>query len=391
MENVYLVEALRTPFGSFSGCLADVPAPQLAAPVIVKLLENAGLELDKVDQVIAGHVLSGGAGQAPARQAMRAAGIPDSAGSLTINKVCGSGLKAIMLGADAIRLRDSDIVIAGGMENMSLAPYALPAARAGLRMGDGKAVDLMVFDALTDPYTGRHMGQVAEERVKAHSLSREAQDEYAISSYQRAQAAVGDGTFAMEIVPFTKKTRKGEVVIEKDEEPFQVKFDKLPVLRPVFAKDGTITAANASTINDGAAFCLLASESAVEKYDLKPMARLVSYATNSLHPDLFPDAPVGAIERAVAKAGLKLNDIGRFEINEAFASVALIAINELKLDREKVNVNGGAVSIGHPVGASGGRLVTTLVHELQRSGERFGVATLCIGGGEAVAAIIERL
>jgi acetyl-CoA C-acetyltransferase len=391
MANVYLVEALRTPFGSFGGCLADVSAPDLAAPVMETLLENAGLGADAVDQVIAGQVVTGGVGQAPARQAMRAAGISDSAAALTINKVCGSGLKAIMLAADAIRLGDSDVVIAGGMENMSMAPYALPAARYGMRMGDGKAIDLMVFDALTDPYSGRHMGQVAEERVKAHNLSREDQDAFAIDSYKRAQSSVESGLFDAEIVPVVKKTRKGEQIIAKDEEPFQVNFDKLAKLRPVFAKDGSITAGNASTINDGAAFSLLVSEAAVEKYGLKPKAKLVSYATGSMHPDMFPDVPVLAIERALDKAGLKVEDIGRFEINEAFAAVTMIAIKELGLDRNKVNVNGGAVSIGHPVGASGARLVTTLIPELERSGERYGLATLCIGGGEAVAAIFERM
>jgi len=391
MSNVYLIESLRTPFGSFGGSLADVPAPYLAAVVMKKILEASGLPGDAVDQVIAGQVVTGGAGQAPARQAMRAAGIPDTTAALTINKVCGSGLKAIMLGADAIRLGDSDVVIAGGMENMSMAPYALPTARYGMRMGDSKAIDLMVFDALTDPYTGRHMGQVAEERVKAHEFSREAQDEYAADSYRRAQGAIEKGLFKDEIVPVIKSTRRGDVAVDQDEEPSQVNFDKLKGLRPVFAKDGSITAGNASTINDGAAFSLLVSEAAVEKYGLKPKARLVSYATGSMHPDMFPDVPVLAIERALDKAGLRVEDIGRFEINEAFAAVTMIAMKELKLDRNKVNVNGGAVSIGHPVGASGGRLVTTLIPELQRSGERYGLATLCIGGGEAVAAIFEKM
>ena len=391
MNDVYIIDALRTPFGSFSGSLADVPAPRLAAPVMAKLLENSGLPAETVDQVIAGQVVSAGAGQAPARQAMRFAEIPDSAGALTINKVCGSGLKAIMLAADAIRLGDSEVVIAGGMENMSLAPYTLPAARAGMRMGDNKVIDLMVFDALIDPFTGRHMGQVAEERVKAHELTREAQDDYAISSYKLSQNAIKNGTFTAEIVPVIKTTRKGDVVVDQDEEPTSVNFDRLPGLRPVFAKDGTITAANASTINDGAAFALLVSGAVVEKYGLKPKAKLLSYATNSLHPDMFPDAPVGAITKALDKAGLNIEDIGRFEINEAFAAVAMIAINELGLDRNKVNVNGGAVSIGHPVGASGARLVATLLPELERSNERYGLATLCIGGGEAVAAVFERL
>jgi acetyl-CoA C-acetyltransferase len=391
MANVYIVEALRTPFGSFGGVLSDVPAHELGAQVMTRLLANAGLNAGTVDQVIAGQVLTGGAGQAPARQAMRAAGIPDSSGALTINKVCGSGLKAMMLAADAIRLGDADVVIAGGMENMSLAPYALPAARYGMRMGDNKAFDLMMFDALTDPYSGRSMGQVAEERVKVHNLTREDQDEYARSSYQRSQNAIESGLFDAEIVPVVKTTRKGEVMIDKDEEPYQVNFDKLSGLRPVFAKDGSITAANASTINDGAAFALLMSESAVEKYNLKPQARMVAYATSSGHPDLFTDMPAAAMTKALEKAGLQLDDICRFEINEAFAAVAMIAMNELNIGLGKVNVNGGAVSIGHPVGASGGRLVATLIPELQRSEERYGMATLCIGGGEAVAAIFERV
>lgn len=391
MSNVYVIQALRTPFGSFGGCLADVPAPKLAAPVMEKLLKDSDLQAEVVDQVIAGEVLSAGVGQAPARQAMRFAGIPDSTAAMTINKVCGSGLKAIMLAADSIRLGDSDVVIAGGMENMSIAPYALPAARSGMRMGDSKAVDLMVFDGLTDPYTGRHMGQVAEVRVKEHNLSREEQDEYAIDSYKRAQAAQQNGVFDDEIVPVVKQTRKGDVVVDKDEEPNQVNFDKLAGLRPVFAKDGTITAGNASTINDGAAFALLASEAAVEKYNLKPVAKLIASATGSMHPDMFTDAPVLAMQRALEKAGLKAEDVGRYEINEAFSAVALIGINEMGIDRSKVNVHGGAVSVGHPIGASGGRLAATLIHELQRSGERYGLATLCIGGGEAVAAIFERV
>jgi acetyl-CoA C-acetyltransferase len=391
VENVYIVEAFRTPFGSFGGALVDVPGAKLGATVISKLLKSSGLPADAVEQVIAGQVLSAAAGQAPARQAMRAAGISDSAGALTINKVCGSGLKAIMLGADAIRLGDSDVVIAGGMENMSMAPYALPTGRYGMKFGDAKVLDLMTNDGLTDPDTGRAMGVLAQDRADAHDLTREAQDEYAVDSYKRAQNAIENGLFVDEIAPVTISGRKGDVVVDKDEEPFRTNLEKLSGLRAVFAKDGTITAGNASTINDGAAFVLLVSEAALEKYGLKPKARLVSYATNSLHPDMFPDAPVGAIEQAVAKAGLKVADIGRFEINEAFASVAMIAIKELGLDREKVNVNGGAVSIGHPIGASGARLVTTLLPELERSKEKYGLATLCIGGGEAVAAIIERL
>jgi acetyl-CoA C-acetyltransferase len=391
MSNVYLVEALRTPFGSFGGCLSDVPATKLASLVMEKLLEKTGLSGEAVDQVIAGHVLTSCSKQGPARQAVRGAGIPDSTGALTINKLCGSGLKAIMLGADAIRLGDSDVVIAGGMENMSLAPYGLPKGRYGMGFGDGKVLDLLMYDGLSDPDTGRAMGELAQERADAHEFTREAQDEFAVTSYQRAQRAIETGLFDAEIVPVVKSTRKGDVTIDKDEEPFRVNLDRLASLRPVFAKDGTITAANASTINDGASFVLLVSEAAVEKYGLKPKARLVSYSTNSLHPDMFPDAPVGAIESAIEKAGLKLEDIGRFEINEAFAAVTMIAMKDLGIAPEKVNVNGGAVSIGHPIGASGGRLIATLIPELERSGERYGLATLCIGGGEAVAAVIEKI
>ena len=391
MQDVFVIEAYRTPFGSFGGVLADVPAPRLAAPVIKRLMEKSGLRGEDIDQFIAGQVLSGGCGQAPARQAMRFAELPDSVPAMGINKVCGSGLKAVMLGADAIRLGDSGIVIAGGMENMSLAPYVLPALRYGQRMGHAQALDLMVYDGLTDPYSGRHMGEVAEVRVDVHEFSREEQDAYAIRSYQRAQRAVREGVLADEIVPVVKPSRKGDLTVSEDEEPFRVDFDRLAGLRPVFKKDGTITAANASTINDGAAFLMLAGADAVQRHGLKPRARIVGFSTNSLHPDLYPDAPVGAIEKACASAGLTTDDIGLFEINEAFAVVTMIAIKDLNLDPERVNVNGGAVAIGHPIGASGARLVTTLIHEMDRRGERYGLATLCIGGGEAVAVVLERL
>jgi acetyl-CoA C-acetyltransferase len=322
---------------------------------------------------------------------MRAAGLPDGIPAMTINKVCGSGLKAMMLGADSIRLGDDELVIAGGMENMSLIPYALPNARYGMRMGNGQAIDLMLRDALHDPDTGRHMGEITEVVIAAHGISREAQDKYAISSYKRAQAAAKSGFHAKEIVPVVKSTRKGDVTIDSDEEPLRVNFDKFSELRPVFKKDGSLTAGNASTINDGAAFALLASGVAVDKYGLKAKAKLVAYATNSLHPDQFPVAPIGAIERACAKAGLSLEQIDLFEINSAFSAVALMTINRLKIERDKVNINGGAISIGHPVGASGGRLVATLLNGLEETGGRYGLATLCIGGGEAVAAVFERL
>ncbi len=391
MNQVFVVDALRTPFGSFGSCLADVPAPTLAATVVRQLLERHRLDPATLGQFIAGQVISTGCGQAPARQAMRAAGIPDTVPAMTINKVCGSGLKAIMLAADAIRLGDDQLSIAGGMENMSRFPYALLNARFGMRMGDSPAVDLLLHDALLDPDTGRHMGEITEAAIAEHGISREAQDEYAISSYKRAQAAAKSGFHAKEIVPVVKSTRKGDVTIDSDEEPLRVDFDKFSGLRPAFKKDGTLTAGNASTINDGAAFALLASSTACEKYGLKPKAKLVAYATNSLHPDQFPVAPVGAIERACAKAGLSLEQIDLFEVNSAFSAVALMTINRLKIDRDKVNINGGAISIGHPIGASGGRLVATLLNGLEETGGRYGLATLCIGGGEAVAAIFERI
>ena len=391
MKEVYVVEALRTPVGSFGGALSDVEAPRLAAAVIGGLLERSGLAAGAVDEVVLGQVLAGGCGQAPARQAMRYAGLPDSIPALSINKVCGSGLKSLMLGAGSIRLGDAEIVLAGGMESMSLAPYVLSKARTGYRMGNGEIFDLMIMDGLQDPYSGNHMGVIAEACTEKHAISRADQDAFAIDSYRKAQRAVKEGIFRDEIVPVLKKGRKGEVTVSEDEEPFKVEFDKLSGLRGAFQKDGTVTAGNASTISDGAALTLLASAEAVQKYGLKAKARLVAYATNSLHPDLFTEAPVGAIEKALARAGLKIGDIDLFEINEAFAAVTLLAIRTLGLDPEKVNVNGGAVAIGHPLGASGARLAATLVRELGRRKGRYGLATLCIGGGEAVAVIFERV
>jgi acetyl-CoA C-acetyltransferase len=391
MKDIYVIESLRTPFGSFGGTLSDIEAPYLAGTVIKMLLERADLDPAAITEVIVGEVLAGGVGQAPARQAMRYAGLPDSVHAMTINKVCGSGLKAIMLGAASIALGDSEVVIAGGMENMSMAPFILKKGRYGYRMGNGELIDLMVYDGLRDPYTGRHMGEIADSAALRYGFSREAQDEYAIRSYQLAQKAVKEGIFKDEIVPVTKKSKKGDEVVEIDEEPFKVDFEKLKHLRPAFTKDGTVTAGNASTINDGAALSLLVGEPALKKYSLKPRARLVAYSTWSLSPDLFPDAPVGAIESVCARAGIKISDIDLFEINEAFAAVAMIAVKQLDLDLDRVNVNGGAVALGHPIGASGGRLAATLIRELNKRQARYGLATLCIGGGEAVAAIFERV
>ena len=389
MKDVFVVESQRTPFGSFGGVLSEIEAPVLGGSVIKSLLERAGLDPAQVDEVIAGQVLSGGSGQAPARQAMRAAGIPDSAHAMTINKVCGSGLKSIMLGAGSIMLEDAEIVIAGGMESMSLAPFVLKKARYGYRMGHGQLIDLMIYDGLQDPYSGRHMGEVAEEAILRHGLTREGQDEFAMRSYRLAQEAVKGGVFNDEISAVVKKGRKGDELVSEDEEPFKVDFAKLTQLRPVFRKDGTVTAANASTISDGAAFSLLAGEAALKRCNLTPKARIVAYATCSMHPDQYTDAPVGAIKAVCARAGLKISDIDLFEINEAFAAVTMIAINQLDLDPLKVNVNGGACAIGHPIGASGARLAATLIRELQKRKARYGLATLCIGGGEAVAVIFE--
>jgi acetyl-CoA C-acetyltransferase len=391
MENVFVVQSLRTPFGSFGGSLSDLDAPQLGAPVLQALIAQSDLDPAAVDEVILGQVLTGGAGQAPARQAMRLAGLPDSVHALTINKVCGSGLKALMLAAGSIALGDSDLVLAGGMESMSRAPYALPKARTGYRLGNGELVDLMQSDGLQDPYTGRMVGEIADLAAQRHELSRQEQDEFAIRSYQRAQAAVREGIFQDELVPVTKHSKKGDERVAEDEEPFKTDFDKLKKLRPIFRPEGTITAGNASTLADGAGAALLAGEKALKKHGLKPRARLVAYATHSQTPDEFPEAPVGAIRAVCERAGLRPDEIDLYEINEAFSAVTMIAMRALDLDPGKVNVNGGAVALGHPIGASGARLTATLVRELGRRQARYGLATLCIGGGEAVAAIFERL
>jgi acetyl-CoA C-acetyltransferase len=389
--DVYVIEGKRTPFGSLGGILADITAPQLGTAAIRGVLEAAAVAPESIDEVILGQVLSASCGQAPARQAMRGADIPDRVPALTINKVCGSGLKSVMLGADSIRLGESGLVIAGGMENMSMTPYSLNKARSGYRMGNGELVDLMVYDGLTDPYTGYHMGRLGEASAERNGLTREEQDALAIRSYRLAQDANKGGIFEEEIVPLVKTTRKGEQVFSTDEEPFRVDFDKLPSLKAVFSKDGTITAGNASSINDGAAALLLANEAALGQHGLTPKARIVAQATESLHPDEFPEAPMGAIAKVCQRAGLSPADIDLFEINEAFASVVLLAIKAHHIPLEKVNVNGGACAIGHPIGASGARLAITLINALHRRQKRYGLATLCIGGGEAVAVIFERV
>ncbi len=390
MREVFIVEGLRTPFCSFGGNLSSIEAPKLASFVIKELMNKIKLPKDAVSEVIIGNVLQAGIGQAPARQAMIYADLPENIPAMTINKVCGSGLKSVMLAFDSILLGNADIVIAGGMENMSLAPYYLKKARFGYRMGNGGVYDGLVHDGLWDPYGNVHMGNLAENVANKHGITRKEQDDYAIRSYKLSKKAQ-EKDFRDEIVPITIKIKKVESIIDKDEDPFRVDFEKIPSLKTVFKRNGTITAANASTISDGAALCLVASGSAVEKYSLSPLAKIVAHAQFSTKPALFPEAPVGAIKSLLKKTGLGIGDIDLFEINEAFATVVLVAQKELEIDLDKININGGAISIGHPIGASGGRLVLTLAKQLKKRNKKYGIATLCIGGGEAVAMLLESL
>lgn len=385
----YIVSAARTPIGSLLGSLQDLSAPQLGAVAIKAAVERAGIQPTSVDEVIMGNVLSGGVGQAPARQAAIAAGLPTSVACMTINKVCGSGLKSVMLADQAIRCGDANIVVAGGQESMTNAPHAMLDSRKGVKFGNARMVDLMQWDGLWDVYNQVPMGDAAELCASDCAITRDMQDEFTITSYKRAQQAQAEGWFADEIAPVTIKGRKGDVIIDTDEEPTKVIFDKIPTLKPVFKKDGTVTAANASTINDGAAALVIASESAVAQHGLQPMARIVSQASFAQDPLQFTTAPVTAIERVVAKAGLTLADIDLFEINEAFAVVTLAAQQKLGISHDRVNIHGGAVALGHPIGASGARVLTTLIYALRRHGKQRGLATLCIGGGEASALIVE--
>ena len=392
MREVVFLGGARTPFGNFLGSLATVPAPRLGATAMEAALKKSGVAPDQVSEVIMGNVLSAGVGQAPARQAMIYAGIPDSVPAMTINKVCGSGMKAIMIGAQAIMTGDSDVVVAGGMENMSLAPYASPGARTGLRMGEQALVDLMIHDGLWDPYDNRHMGSCGDLLAKKKDISRAQQDELAAESFRRAQAAQKAGKLAEQIVPVTITGRKGEVtVVDQDEGPAKVKFDKIPQLRPAFGKDGTVTAANASPINDGAGAVVIASAQKAEELGLKPQARLVSYAQHSHEPELFTTAPIPAMRKALEKASWSVEDVDLFEVNEAFAVVALTVQRDLGIPNEKLNVWGGAIALGHPIGASGVRIVITLLSALKDRGLRRGCAGICIGGGEATAVCIERV
>ncbi len=388
-DAIVIVGAARTAMGGFQGALSTVEAPHLGATAIREAINRAGLQADDISEVLMGSVLPAGTGQAPARQAARHAGIPDGAGATTVNKVCGSGMKTVMLGHDLIKAGSAEVVVAGGMESMTNAPYLLPKARGGLRMGHGEVKDHMFFDGLEDAYTGRLMGSFAQETSDKYNLTREDMDAFAIESLNRAQAAIESGAFVDEIAPVTVKTRKGEVSIEVDEQPGNARPDKIPALRPAFAKDGTITAANASSISDGAAALVLMRESGAQARGLKPLARITAHATHSQHPSEFTIAPVGAMQKVLDKAGWSKDEVDLFEINEAFAMVTMLAISELGLDHGKVNFNGGACALGHPIGCSGTRLLVTLAYALKNRGLNKGVASLCIGGGEATAVAIE--
>ncbi len=386
-----IVSAVRTPIGAFQGYLSSLSASDLASICIKDILDQTGIQTDRINEVILGNVLSAGQGQAPARQATLKSGCPDSVEALTINKMCGSGLKAVMLADQAIRCGDADLILAGGMESMSNAPYLLNDARAGKKLGHSKIIDSMIHDGLWDAYNDKHMGNCAEMLAKDRNYSREAQDEYAIESYNRAQQATNDGIFQTEIVPVVISQRKGEpLVIDEDEEPAKARFEKIPALKPAFDKDGTITAANASKLNDGAAVMLITSEENAKDLGLKPLVRIIEQASASHQPEWFTTAPSKAIGKVLNKAGLKANDIDLWEINEAFAVVAMAAIEDYNIQYENVNIYGGAVALGHPIGASGARILTTLINGMNRQNVDRGLATLCIGGGEASALIVEK-
>ena len=389
MSNVVIVGAKRTALGALLGQFTGVPATQLGATAMRAALEQSGVSADDVSEVLMGCVLPAGLGQAPARQAAIAAGIPMSAGCTTVNKVCGSGMKAVMLGHDLIKAGSADIVVAGGMESMTNAPHLLMGSRTGIRFGSAEMLDHMAWDGLTNPYDRQPMGGFGELCASKYNFTREEQDAFAAESVRRAQAAVANGTFKAEIAPVTVASRKGDVIVDTDEQPGKCDIAKIPTLKPAFKKDGTITAASSSSINDGAAALVLMSDDNAKGRGLAPLARIVAHATHSQAPEWFTTAPVTAIQKVLDKAGWSIGDVDLFEVNEAFATVAMAPIRELGIDHAKLNVNGGACALGHPIGASGARLIVTLIHALQRSGGRRGVAALCIGGGEATAIALE--
>ncbi|MEP6647803.1 MAG: acetyl-CoA C-acyltransferase [Saprospiraceae bacterium] len=392
MRDVYIVAATRTPIGSFGGSLASLSATALGARAIAGAMMAGGISSEMVEEVLMGNVVSANLGQAPARQASRGAGLPDHVPCTTINKVCSSGMKAIMFGAQSIALGQADIIVAGGMESMTNIPFYLPSMRWGNKFGNSEVIDGLVRDGLTDVYNQTAMGVSADNTAEKYNISREAQDVFAIDSYKRSQNASNSGVFKNEITPVEIAQRKGPaIIIDKDEEPFKVDFDKISSLRPAFSPKGTATAANASTLNDGAAAIILASGDAVKKYSLKPLARIVSYADAEQDPIWFTTTPTLAAPLALKRAGLNKNDIDFYEINEAFAVVTLAFEQVIDIEHGKVNINGGACSLGHPLGASGARIVTTLTHILQQNNGKYGLATLCNGGGGASALIIEKV
>lgn len=392
MNNVVIVSAKRTPIGAFGGVLAGFTAPELGASVCIELIRESGLKMDQIDEVVMGNVLSAGVGQAPARQTVIKAGLSETTPATTINKVCASGMKAVMIASDQIKLGHNEIMLAGGMESMSNVPYYLSKQRFGTKLGHTEALDGIIQDGLWDVYNNCHMGSAGELCAKNYSISREEQDQYAVESCNRALKAHQDGHFEAEIIPMKIRDRKGNVSkIILDEELDRINFDKIPALKPVFEKDGTITAANASSINDGAAGLLLMSEQKAEDLGLTPLARILSHASTAKAPEWFTTAPSDAIPAALSKAGLTLGDVDLFEINEAFSVVSIINNRLLKLDPDQVNIHGGAVSIGHPIGCSGARILVTLLHALRTHGKALGCAGICNGGGGASAMVIEMI
>jgi len=391
MSEVVILSAARTAIGAFQGAFRDVAAPVLGARAIAGACERAGVAPADLEQVYMGCVLTAGVGQAPARQAALGAGATPSTGAITFNKVCGSAMRSVMSAANDLRAGDFALVAAGGMESMSRAPYLAPGARDGFRLGHGKFVDSMIFDGLWDPYGDRHMGNCAELCAREYAFTREEQDGFAVESYERARRAQETGLSAREIVPVEVPGRKGTTVVDRDEEPTKSDLAKMPGLRPAFEKDGTVTAANASKINDGAAALVLATAEEAERRGLKPLARLVAQASFAQQPEWFTTAPVGAVRKVLERAGLGVDEIDLFEINEAFAVVALACARDLGIAHEKLNVRGGAVALGHPIGASGARILVTLLDALAERGGRYGCAGICIGGGEATAVVVERI
>lgn len=391
ISEVYVIDAVRTPIGSFMGSLSTIPATKLGSIVIRALMDRNKLSSKDIDEVIMGNVIQAGEGQAPARQAALGAGLDSLTQCMTINKVCGSGLKSVMLASQAIALGDADIIIAGGMECMSQIPFYIKNIRNGYKMGDQQLIDGMLEDGLIDAYDKTHMGNIAEICAEDYKITRQEQDDFAVESYKRALKSIEERKFVNEIIPVEIQTKKGNVIVDTDEDPQIVNFEKLRNLKPVFKKDGTITAANASSINDGASAILLVSKEKAEMMNLKPIAKIIAQSSAAKDPKWFTTAPIDAIKKVLNKADLNIDDINIFEINEAFSVVSIVVNKELGLNPSKVNIKGGAVALGHPIGASGARILTTLLHSLKETNSKYGLASLCIGGGEASALIVERM